>query len=214
MTRINIGCGATPTAGWVNYDNSPSVRLAQMPALAGTLGRLKLLSSEQREFIAFARRSDIRHADAVRRIPQPDRSADVVYSSHMVEHLDRSEALRFLAEARRVLVPGGIIRIAVPDLRYHVDCYLEEKDADTFMEAVRLGRMRPRGLRQKVTNAIAGDREHHWMYDGKSMSKLLASAGFLDPRVMPAGTTTIPDPEPLDLSERIPQSVFVEATNP
>lgn len=212
--RVNIGCGLTPTAGWVNYDNSPSVRLAHRPALVRVLAGLRLLSASQLEFIAFARQSGIQHADAVSRIPQPDGSVDVIYTSHMVEHLDRDEARRFLAEARRVLTHGGIIRIAVPDLRYHVDGYLAGRNADAFMDAVRLGRMRPRGLGQKVRSAIAGDREHHWMYDGESMSKLLSSAGFTGPRVMPPGTTTIPDPGPLDLAERMPQSVFVEAANP
>ena len=28
MKRINIGCGSSPTAGWNNFDNSLSVRLA------------------------------------------------------------------------------------------------------------------------------------------------------------------------------------------
>src|SRR4051812_1200031 len=133
MTRINIGCGQTPTAGWVNYDNSPSVRLARMPALAGALSRLKLLSASQREFVDFARTSGIQQADAVTSIPQPDRSVDVVYSSHMLEHLDRAEARQFLAETRRVLIRGGIIRIAVPDLRFHVDRYLARRDADLFV---------------------------------------------------------------------------------
>lgn len=214
MTRINIGCGQTPTAGWINYDNSQSVRLARMPALAGALGRLKLLSASQRQFIDFARTAGIQHADAVTGIPHPDRSVAVIYSSHMVEHLDRAEARRFLAETRRVLIPGGIIRIAVPDLRFHVDRYLTRHDADLFVEGVRLGRDRAKGLRQKLMSVIARDPEHHWMYDGESLVKLLAAAGFLNPRVMPSGTTMIPDPGALDLAERSPESVFVEASNP
>src|SRR3954471_9405428 len=166
MTRINMGCGPTPTAGWINYDNSPSVRLAQRPALVSALGRMHLLSPSQREFAPFARGPGIRHADGVKRIPHTDRSVDAVYSSHMIEHLDRAEVARFLAEVRRVLVPGGIIRIAVPDLRFHIDRYLAQHDADLFVEGVRLGRTRPKGMREKLRSALIGDREHHWMYDG------------------------------------------------
>jgi predicted SAM-dependent methyltransferase len=39
----------------------------------------------------------------------------------MIEHLDRREARSFLAEARRVLRPGGVLRLAAPDLSRLVD---------------------------------------------------------------------------------------------
>ena len=59
-------------------------------------------------------------------LPFPDRACDVVYSSHAVEHFDRSGVRRFLEECRRVLRRGGIIRLAVPDLeriaRSYLDC--------------------------------------------------------------------------------------------
>ena len=40
-------------------------------------------------------------------------SADVLYSSHMIEHLNQTEMRLFLKEARRCLVSGGIIRLVV-----------------------------------------------------------------------------------------------------
>jgi predicted SAM-dependent methyltransferase len=49
-------------------------------------------------------------------IPLPDTSADVVYHSHVLEHFPRGSAHAFLKECHRVLKPGGIIRIAIPDL--------------------------------------------------------------------------------------------------
>ena len=51
------------------------------------------------------------------------------------------------------------------------------------------------------------------MYDGKSLCNLLSSAGFEEPRILETGLTTIPDPGMLDLKERSPESVFVEAVN-
>ena len=29
--RINIGCGRTPTEGWMNFDNTPAIILANSP---------------------------------------------------------------------------------------------------------------------------------------------------------------------------------------
>jgi len=51
-------------------------------------------------------------------------SFDVVYSSHVLEHLHPDQASHFLSEARRVLRPGGTIRLAVPDLERIAQAYL------------------------------------------------------------------------------------------
>ena len=50
-------------------------------------------------------------------------SVAVVYSSHMLEHLHRSEALGFLTEVNRSLAPAGVVRIVVPDLASIVGDY-------------------------------------------------------------------------------------------
>lgn len=57
----------------------------------------------------------IRH-DLSRGIPLAGESCSVVYHSHLLEHLRREDAIAFLRECRRVLEPGGVIRIATPDL--------------------------------------------------------------------------------------------------
>lgn len=61
-------------------------------------------------------------------IPFPDRSFDVVYHSHVLEHLPPEEARRFLLECCRVLDHGGTIRVAVPDLEQIVRLYLQALD--------------------------------------------------------------------------------------
>ncbi|MER9937423.1 methyltransferase domain-containing protein [Mesorhizobium sp. M0088] len=54
--------------------------------------------------------------DIEKRLPFPDDHADFIYAEHVVEHVDYHAALRFFTEARRVLKPGGVIRICVPSL--------------------------------------------------------------------------------------------------
>jgi predicted SAM-dependent methyltransferase len=211
--RVNIGCGTTPTPGWRNYDNSITVRAAR-----NTLLRLALVFIRQNrgreDYMRIVKDSDIRWANATRRIPEADRSVDVIYTSHMIEHLSRSELSRFLEEAKRVLKPGGILRAAVPDLDIHVRDYSEHRDPDRFVKELCMAVEPPSGIFGKLRHAFVGERHHLWMYNGESLSRALLSAGFADARVMPTGVTTIPDPGSLDLHEREHESTYVEAVQP
>lgn len=172
------------------------------------------LMDDKSEYIEAIRRYDIRWADATRRIPVPDASVDVLYTSHMVEHLTRDEAREFFAEALRVLAPGGILRVAVPDLDYHVHLYGEHGDANRFVEGLHMAGARPESFIGKVKQLLVGERQHHWMYTGRSLAQALGEAGFKTVVVLAPGSTGIADPGQLDLAERAPESVFVEATKP
>ena len=132
----------------------------------------------------------------------------------MIEHLDRSEARAFLAEVRRVLRPGGVVRIAAPDLSLIVSDYVATGDADGFVAGIHMGLDRPTGLRGRVKWAVAGPRHHLWMYDGGSLTRLLRETGFADATVMASGSTRITEPGQLDLRERASESVYVEAVRP
>ncbi len=212
--RVNIGCGQTPTEGWNNYDNSFAIRIAGIPIVSHLASKIGLLSKSQAEFVNFARNSKIKWADATKHIPESDGSVEVLYSSHMLEHLDRRETAEFLKEARRVLIPGGIIRLALPNLKFHIENYLDNKDADIFIESILLTKEKPKSIIDKIKTFFIGDRHHMWMYDGDSLCKLLSSSGFRDSKVMEPGSTIIPNPGSLNLEERSEESVFVEALNP
>jgi predicted SAM-dependent methyltransferase len=64
--------------------------------------------------------------DLSRGIPLPDSSCDVVYHSHLVEHLRPEDARRFMKECYRVLKAGGILRVATPDLERICRLYLDK----------------------------------------------------------------------------------------
>ena len=212
---VNVGCGQTPTQGYQNFDNSPSLRLANLPPfLVALLRRARIVGSSQAAYIEFCRSNGISFADATRRIPLANGSSDVVYSSHMLEHLDADQAIRFFSEARRVLKPGGVLRIAVPDLRRRIERYRSDEDADAFVESLLLHRTRPTSVRQACLALVAGDRGHAWMYDGSSLVCLITRNGFEEAEVMPAGTSRMATSGALDLRERHDESVYVEAVRP
>jgi len=73
----------------------------------------------------------VRSFDLRKGVPYPDESFDVVYHSHLLEHFANSRASEFLRECRRVLKPGGIIRIVVPNLEGIVRGYLEALECAT-----------------------------------------------------------------------------------
>jgi len=208
--RLNIGCGMAPTAGWINYDNSPAVRIAPWPMLVRLLKGTGLIDAGHAQFADFCRTHGIRFANAVARIPHADASVDAIYSSHMIEHLDRREARQFLSECRRVLKPHGRLRIVVPDLRVTVNDYVAKGNADTFLDHLQLDLDKPHGLRGHLRELLLGGRNHHWLYDGPSMRKLLLECGFHEVELLPPGRTAIEDPGELDLCERAGESAYVE----
>lgn len=65
----------------------------------------------------------IRH-DLRTGVPFPDSLFGMVYSSHCLEHLCHDDGLALLREMLRVMRPGGVIRIVVPDFEKLCRAYL------------------------------------------------------------------------------------------
>lgn len=208
--RINIGCGKTPTEGWINFDNSPSIMLANSPFIYFFAKIFRFLNKEQIENINWNKKNKILFADAKKKIPLHNDSAECIYTSHMMEHLSKEESVSFLNEAFRVLEPGGILRIAVPDLKLAVNFYVQTQDADTFMEKILLAPPPINTIKEKISLFFTGYRQHQWMYDEKSLSKLIKKVGFKQIFICKAGETNILNPHNLNLHERSDDSVYVE----
>src|SRR6266513_2402566 len=58
--------------------------------------------------------------DLRNRLPLSDQSSEAVFHEHLLEHLPLSGALSLLRECWRVLMPGGIVRVGVPDFGRYV----------------------------------------------------------------------------------------------
>lgn len=65
------------------------------------------------------------HVDGKNGFPFPDKSMDVVYHSHVLEHISCEHVSGFIRECHRVLKENGIIRVVVPDLEAIARNYLK-----------------------------------------------------------------------------------------
>ena len=202
FVKVNLGAGLTVAPGWLNVDGSLNALVATAPRwlhpLAYRLSGARLLSSES-FYCGTLRNHSFIHHDLVYGVPFPDQSVDVVYSSHFLEHLDPQSGRRLLQECLRVLKPGGLIRICVPDLEYAWELYKRgEKE---------------RMLRAFFFNTGAtGFSEHRYAYDFDTLSCLLMEIGFSDVERASFQAGAVPDLEILDNYEEY--TLFVEDHRP
>lgn len=105
---MNLGCGDHVIEGWTNVDYSLGARLTKVPLFRVVNRKLRIFTTDWDERVVIH--------DLTTRFPWSDSSVEVVYSSHTLEHFCKEDGRAFLDECHRVLRPGGIIRILVPDL--------------------------------------------------------------------------------------------------
>jgi len=72
---------------------------------------------------------EIKKINLERSLPLPGKSYEAVYCSHVLEHLSRSRVPQVLKEFARILQPGGICRIVVPDLEQIARQYVNVLEA-------------------------------------------------------------------------------------
>lgn len=205
--KLHLGCGSTVVSGWENIDKSPSLLLARVPGLRPALLRAGVLTQEQSSAVFPA---GIVHADVRKGLSYPDGSASFVYSSHMIEHMARWQALALMRECRRVLAPEGVLRLSTPDLAAVVEHYRQHGSADAFMASLGHFVERP-GSRVTAVVQRLFTAPHQWLYDGHSLEKLLKEAGFTRVERREFRASELPD---IELLEERDGSLFVEAERP
>lgn len=67
-------------------------------------------------------------------IKLPDESCDIVFCSHVFEHIPHTRLPIIISEINRILRPGGILRLLTPDLAVLAKAYVD-KDAEFFKRA-------------------------------------------------------------------------------
>jgi len=198
---LNLGCGSRTSTRpeVVNIDWSITLRVHRNPLLR-CVAPLFIRGERLRRFQSLP--NNVRVHNLARGIPFSDNSVDVVYHSHVLEHLDRDVADRFAMEVRRVLKPSGLHRVVVPDFEVLCRTYLahvqacernpiESEEHEKFIAAIleqsvrreAWGTSQQARMRRLVENLILGDARsrgetHQWMYDRFTISHFLERNGF------------------------------------
>ena len=120
--------------------------------------------------------ADIVH-DVTKGLPFAANSVDGVYSEHFIEHISQVQVVNFMRECRRVLKPGGTLRLATPDLDYIVKRYLKEDWREGSEMIERLGWNWVANPCEQL-NLTMRSWGHQWLFNEAEMRRLAEIAGL------------------------------------
>jgi SAM-dependent methyltransferase len=202
-----------------------------------------LIGRDRVERINAMRGTTISH-NLKKGIPFPNNSADAVYHSHLMEHIDREAVIGFQREIYRVLKPGGIQRLCIPNLEQLISDYNNSLAADDLTREASLrhdisvaeileqsvrrissGAKGRTGFRIWLENLLLGDARargetHQWMWDRVNIRAVLMDVGFTDVSIRSCGVSDIEGWEKADLErtsdgrEYKPKSLYLDCRKP
>jgi SAM-dependent methyltransferase len=117
--------------------------------------------------------------------PVPAQSVDAIWSSHNLEHLHRYEVPLALAEFVRVLKPGGLLLLTLPDLQSVAELIAADRLEDEAYVSPS-GPITPLDMVFGHTPSLAAGQmfmAHKSGFTARTLQNLLVAAGFAEIRV-------------------------------
>lgn len=202
LIKVNFGCGLQVAPGWINVDGSLNAFVANCPSFVKPIAyRLSGANQfySQNYYCDTLNKNWFVHHNLLYGLPFGDCTVDFLYSSHFLEHLSRSAGRALLMECLRVLKPGGVLRIAVPDLE-------------------RAWHMYATGEKERMIHDFffaedeTGFGQHRYAYDYDLLANALSEIGFNQIQRAKFQEGETPDLPMLD--NREDYSLFVEGHRP
>jgi predicted SAM-dependent methyltransferase len=140
--RLNIGCGTDYKPGWINIDNNSDHNITKLD-----------LNWDLRDPLPFK-----------------NGSVDYVFNEHFIEHLTPDEASLIINDLMRVLKPGGVLRIAMPDLESIIRQYRKGLKNDPLIKNFKMDFIKTRAESINMSFRWWG---HMWLYDWEELVRRL-----------------------------------------
>lgn len=148
-------------------------------------------------------------ADIREGLPLESGSVDYAVSVHALPEFPYPELVPVLEELRRVLAPGGTLRLALPDLDRGIDAYRAGEEG--YFEVP------PEEVRSLGGRFVVQMLWYGWsrsLFTTDFALELLEKAGFAEVRACSFGVTASGIPEIVELDNREGESLFVEGRAP
>jgi predicted SAM-dependent methyltransferase len=129
------------------------------------------------------------YLDCEKTFPLEGAAIDFAFCEHFIEHLDREAGLSCMRETYRCLKPGGVFRVATPDLSKFVGLFSQPLDLaqQRYLEQFRillgLDSMTP----CRALNLVMHSWGHRCLYTREELTDALSRAGFLEIRSVGVG---------------------------
>jgi predicted SAM-dependent methyltransferase len=216
--KLNLGCGSVRPKDWINIDSSITANIQKLPWIGKKI--TKLFNP-----VEYAD-TNVTYMNVSKRWPYKDNSIDIVYASHLFEHLTLKGSSFFLKESFRTLKPDGIIRIVVPDLYQIAKKYIESYETDIdgdptkfIMWAINMhreGQYGDVGFLKGIALEWQGyPHQHKFMYDEKSLNLVLKNSGFVELHSHSYGKSNYIDTiNDVEGSRELYLSVYLEGKKP
>jgi Methyltransferase domain len=148
-------------------------------------------------------------ADIREGLPLDDDSIDYAVSVHALPELSYAEVVPALRELKRVLKPGGVLRLVLPDLQKAIDAYVEGDSRYFHLvedDAATLG--------GRLVTQILWYGYSRTLFTSDFTAELLTTAGYVDLALCQPHQTTSGYAEIVELDNREAESFYMEATKP
>lgn len=212
LIKVNLGCGPNPPSGWVNVDGSFNALLTKYKFIRKVLFFIGMISKKS---LNIAWNKSVVYMNLNKRFKFKDSSIDIIYTSHLLEHIQKDRVDNFLNEIKRVLKPGGILRIVVPDFEVLVRDYIKHKETkckgalEQFLLSLNMHRPVNRTFVERMYDYIWDFHTHKWMYDKETLYDLLDEKGFRDLKIFGWGVSGIENMTDLEKKEYY-GSIYIE----